>query len=115
MGNQVFFQKGEENKNPITFFKEIIMKLIDFFENINARKDIDYSENDLKNIITLIYERKKDKIIRLFGDEFVWRNKNRCKIIINNKEKDLCTYFDTTNIMLNNNLLVIQLEKQKIL
>ena len=32
MEKQIFFQKGEENKNPITLFKEIFTKSIDFFE-----------------------------------------------------------------------------------
>ena len=71
MGNQFFFQKEEEIQKIITFFKEIFTKLIDFFENINVRKSIDYSEKDLNNIITLIYEKKEEKIIRIFGDEFV--------------------------------------------
>jgi len=79
MENQAFAQKGEENKSLITFFKKKYIKLKNFFENINVREDIDISENDLKNVITLIYEIKEEKKIRIFGDEFVWRNKKNVK------------------------------------
>ena len=102
-----------EDYNVFNFFKESFIKLNDFLENINERKEIDDSEKDLKNIITLRYEKKENDLIRIFGDEFVWRNKNKCKIIINNEEKDLCNFIDTTNILLNNNILEITLIKTK--
>ena len=49
-----------EDINPFNFFKESFIKLNDFLENISERKEIDDSEKDLKNIITLRYEKKEE-------------------------------------------------------
>ena len=50
------------------------------------------------NEMTIIYDNKENKMrIRIFGDMFVKNNKNNCKLIINNKEEELCTFINTDN------------------
>ena len=50
------------------------------------------------------------KIIKLFGEEFVKNNKERCKMIINNKEEEICEYLD---IKIYKNILEIKLKEIK--
>ena len=99
-------------KEPIKYFKET---------NLNNEKDNNIDE------ITIIYEIKKENknitndLIeklnksgetvsekKIFGENFVKNNKNKCKMIINGKEKELCSYLDNENI--NNEKLEIKLK-----
>ena len=50
------------------------------------------------------------KSIKLFGEEFVKNNKERCKMIINNKEEEICEYLD-----IEKNILEIKLKEIKII
>ena len=61
----------------------------------------DSSEEDL------IYDIKGNNI-KIFGDSFVHKNKNKCKMIIDNKEYEITEYFNITNY--NNNKLKIKLK-----
>jgi hypothetical protein len=64
-------------------------KVIDFYEirkNDNSKKEID-----------IIYKIDgKKKIIRLFGKQFYERNKNICKIKINDEGKELNEFYEIT-------------------
>ena len=52
------------------------------------------------NEITLIYDNsKKEKIIKIFGEDFVGNNKNNCKIIYKGEEYSLGTKFKLKNII----------------
>ena len=100
-------------KEPINKFIDYINKSQNKFQNNIIKSD--YQEN--KNIepkkkkntivdeITIQYKIKNiknTKSIRIFGDEFVKNNKEKCKIIINGKEIELCSYINT-NIQININ------------
>ena len=62
-----------------------------------------------KDYITIIYKiNKNDKEVQIFGDNFVKNNNDKCTIIYKNKEYELMSKFDITNI--NNNLLEIILK-----
>ena len=43
----------------------------------------------MKNKITIIYKIENEKRNRIFGDDFVYNNKNNCKIILNGKTSKL--------------------------
>ena len=63
------------------------------------------------NEINIFYKVDNLKKIKIFGDTFVEKNKNNCKIIFNNKEYQLNEYFDLDNIVLNENILKIKLKE----
>ena len=46
--------------------------------------------------------------IKIFGNEFVENNKNKCKMIIDNKEYEIQEYFDIESN--NNNILNLKLK-----
>ena len=50
--------------------------------------------NDKKDEIEIIYKPKNKGKIKIFGSQFVYYNKDKCKIIYNNKEYELTEYFD---------------------
>ena len=57
------------------------------------------SLNNNQDYITfqLEYKAINDSQIKLFGSDFVKRNKKKCKIIYNEKEYDLIDYFEFDN------------------
>ena len=58
--------------------------------------------------INIIYDIKRDdKYIKLFGDDFVRKNRDKCKMIINNKEIEITEKYYVNN---NNNKLNIILK-----
>ena len=58
--------------------------------------------------INIIYDIKKDdEDIDIFGREFVKKNKNKCKMIIDNKEYEIVDEYNVKNY--NNNILKIKL------
>ena len=68
------------------------------------KKSSDYSKI---NFIKKINEKvSKNKI---FGEKFVENNKNKCKMIINGKEEELCSYYDIEKI--ENKVLEIKLKE----
>ena len=70
------------------------------------------------NQMTIIYKiNPKNPRIKLFGHKFVENNKNKCKIIINDKLQDIIEHFTITDqIQYNNNELIIKLiETSKII
>ena len=50
------------------------------------------------NEMTIKYIFKGDKKIQLFGGEFIKKNRGKCKLIINGKEKELYQYLDSKNL-----------------
>ena len=51
-------------------------------------------KNKIKIIFKIIYFKKDYGKVRIFGKNFVKRNKDKCKIIYNNKEYELTEYFN---------------------
>ena len=67
--------------------------------------------NESKSEINIIYDIDKGykNEINIFGDEFIKNNKNKCKMIIDNKEYEITNKFNVENY--NNNRLKIKLKK----
>ena len=57
----------------------------------------------------LEYKATNDSKIKLFGSKFVNKNKDKCKIIYNEKEYDLMEYFEFDNNYNHNDSFKIQL------
>ena len=65
----------------------------------------------MKNTFTIIYNiNKNEDKIKLFGSQFVTKNRNKCKIIFENKEYELQEYFDKKNYSHIQNELKIELK-----
>ena len=71
----------------------------------------EFNESKL-NEITIIYNIKNKFAIRLFGKKFVQNNFYNCKIIINNKEQNICEYYKI-NKNIDKNILKIKLKEIK--
>ena len=104
-------KENKEEYNIGVFIKKPILNFIKKKEIIgNLEKE------KFKDEITIIYNRdisipdrfkistgnhffngEKSSIYKLFGEEFVENNKNKCKIIINEKEYKLCSYLNEEN------------------
>ena len=64
------------------------------------------SEKDILEI-NIIYDINKENNIKIFGSEFVENNKNKCKMIIDNKEYEISEIYDVKSN--NNNKLNIKI------
>ena len=85
-----------------------IIKKEDINKGILFRNIIE--EYIFSNEMTIKYKIDEEKEITIFGNDFVNNNNKICKIIINGKEEELCSNFNTENINLNdNNILEITL------
>ena len=71
----------------------------DYGNNINKLLDIIDEKEDEKEII---YKPNKDGNVRIFGYDFVLNNKQKCKIIYNNKEYELKEYINDIDKNYNN-------------
>jgi len=73
----------------------IIKNKYNYGNNLNQILNI-YNDmiNDKKDEIEIIYKPKNKGKIKIFGSQFVYYNKDKCKIIYNNKEYELTEYFD---------------------
>ena len=99
-----FNKKIEENIDNIineNKIKNKIKYLIEFYEKIEPDK----------NLIIKYKVNLNDEKVRIFGDEFVNKNKNNCKIIFGNKELELDSFFDLKQNNVNNEILEISLRK----
>ena len=65
-----------------------------------GNKDLSY--------INIIYDINKENEIKIFGTEFVKNNKNRCKMVIDNKEYTIKSKYNITKY--NKNKLEIKLK-----
>ena len=66
-------------------------------ENIGDKKQ---AKNTTKGIVRIIYKIDKNllmdnKNIKLFGEEFVKKNKNKCNIIIDKKEYEIMSVINS--------------------
>lgn len=92
-------------QNPINEFCGIktkkfrVKKLynVDFKKKINSCKTLQ-NKYSTSNEMTIRYTVKEDTKIQLFSAEFVKNNKDKCKIVINDKEHDLYQYIDAKNL-----------------
>ena len=78
---------NENNINNKQFQDEKQLQLSNQYNNINDE---------------IIYKPNKKGRVRLFGNDFVKNNKEKCKIIYNNKEYELKEYFDDIDKEYNN-------------
>ena len=100
------YNLGTFLKEPIKQFKEQIKKgIIKNFckENINISSKKNANKNNDEIIIQYKINNFKNLNIRIFGDEFVKNNKDKCKIIINGKELGLCSHINININQINNN------------
>ena len=110
--NEIKEIKEVENFNKFLKNKVVDIKL----DNNNAiKKELDNIRNVIGYIIKYNIDKSKEKI-RLFGRNFVKNNKDKCKIIINEEEKELCEFYEYGKV-LENKTLVIKLifNKNKVL
>ena len=76
-----------------------------------------YDHNKSKDInIDIDFKEKAKKLIgetisryKLFGERFVQNNKNKCRIIINGKKEEICSYLSNYHEYLNKGKLEIKL------
>jgi len=84
--------------NNITKINNALKKLFILLVNI-------YNKMDLNNQISLIYDvnenDKKEGKVKILGKEFVDNNKNKCKILFENKEFELSEYFSLEKLKIN--------------
>ena len=66
------------------------MKLLK--KNAERNKDNDKLNKNTINEMIIIYKIEGENRIKLFGEDFINKNKNNCKIIIENKEQDISEY-----------------------
>lgn len=91
--------RGADNLNNFncgTFIKYPIEKFYEEMKNLGK----DYFENyfDGTNSIDIFYKIKDNqKKLKLFGDDFVKHNKNKCKIIIDGNKYELCNDINVEN------------------
>ena len=81
----MIIQSYENNKYFIMIYKPNISKK-EKKEIIKKLKENRFPFDDEKDY--------KEDVIRIFGNKFIKRNKNKCKIIYNNKKYKLKEYFD---------------------
>ena len=63
-------------------------------ENEERNKDNDKINKNIINEMIIIYKIEDERRIKIFGENVVENNKNNCKIIIENKEKDISKYLN---------------------
>ena len=84
------------NKNEITI-------IYDYNKSEDVNINIDDKEEAKKEIGETISREK------LFGEKFVKNNKNKCKMIINGKKEEICSYLLNYHEYLNKGKLEIKL------
>ena len=63
------------------------------------------------NELTIFYKiNNNDNIIKIFNDDFVKNNKDNCKIIVNNKEIELCSELILNENIKNKEIIEIKLK-----
>ena len=98
----------EKMHNISNSIKEIKLK-----NNNLAKKDIEeiydiLNENNAQFIDIIYRITKKNSDIRLFGEKFIEKNKDKCKILIDNNESELIKVFSCKNVK--NNILKVRLK-----
>jgi len=111
-------EDDNNNNNNINNFAIPILNIINnvMNENINI-KDQEQIEEDYKiNEMTIIYNiNKKDDEIKLFDNNFVENNKDKCHLIIDDKKCELCDLYELNDIQKKSDILVIKLIETKLI
>ena len=98
--NKAVFIKYAINSFNTKFKKKLIKNTFE--------KDI-LNKNKSLNEMTIIYQVGDYDYTQLFSKKFVENNKENCKIIINNKETELCENIDKKKVKIINNTIQIKL------
>jgi len=89
---EILYNINKIKDNNILFNLRNIIDKSGVKNKFNNIFDIYCNMNMNINEINIIYNNNDDNKIQLFGYDFVERNKNNCKIIINGKEDELKEY-----------------------
>ena len=126
--NNTFSDCGQliinEDKNEVNKIKKNKNK--DFIPN-----PFYYLSKNNNAILNLIKSKEKQKVlnhltiicanntyndkIKIFGEDFVENNKDKCSFIINNQEHQLCTYLNKNEVNINSDKFEIQLYEKEII
>ena len=90
-GNKIY------NFNEGIFFKYVIDAFNKKFKNISNNNNSNYFDNITKNEIKLKYMILDYDYLRIFSKKFVENNKQNCKLVINEEEKELSGYKENEN------------------
>ena len=105
----IHFKNNEKNDNK----GNLIIYALKEFQNItNNILVIKIDEINDSDEITLQYNIKNKEKVKLFGNKFIEKNKNKCKIIIDNKEQDIIEFYDIDKKE-NKDILEIKFKKIK--
>jgi len=99
----------ESLNNILNFKMDKLMKEVDDFlyqNNLNKIKNIINRYENKINELTIIYNRDKSSVIKLFGSEFVENNKGKCYLLINNKITELIERIIYKNYYNNNERII---------
>ena len=97
-------EKSESKNYKSIIINNCIQKYLNkhHYDKHNRFKEIDIIKDSIINKDIIIkYKIENDKTIKIFGEEFVANNKKFCKIIINGKEKELCSELNKKSIKIN--------------
>ena len=100
--NSYLSQLSSSDISKYNLHHNTIIKNDDIKENIKSKKIINKNVDEI-TIQYKIKNIKNTKSIRIFGDEFVKNNKEKCKIIINEKEIKLCSHINININQINSN------------
>ena len=107
---KTIFQKENENKElNLNDNENYLKEIINYANNKNENK------HEAKNRMTIIYDTKHLKEVKLFDSEFIEKNKNKCYLIINKKERQLCQFIYEEDYKNERFLEVLLIEKEKII
>ena len=97
-------EKSESKNYKSVIINNCIQKYLNMhhYNKHNKIKEIDIIKDSIIiNEIIIKYKIEDEETIKIFGEEFVFKNKNFCKIIIEGKEKKLCSEIDKNSIKIN--------------
>ena len=104
------------NINNLNKYNQKIMEDIEKLKNKTTRiktlSDL-YKDMVIDNEIILYYKIEKEHKIRIFGDKFVKKNKNKYQIIINNKNYELTSFIDLDTLEIKDANLEVHLKQLK--
>ena len=98
----------EFNKGTLIIYP--IIKFNEMKNNICIKRRVEINK---LNEIKILYKIKEEKKIKLFGKEFIEKNKDNCKIIIDNKEQCIMEYIKINEEMRNKKILELKLKEIK--
>ena len=91
-------------------FNELI--IFQIMEEIQGEKKALNNEKTTLNVLNLAYKVNKNELeIRLFGETFVYNNKDNFKLFINEKEVEFIDVYPTDQIEEETNILKVTLKE----